>query len=364
MFSPHRRRRRFRTGMTFPGWVFLTAFMLTLAAAINTGFNLLYIVVGVIAAFLLVSCALAVWSVRGLTVTADAPGSAHRSQPFAITLRVHNRKWFMPALMLRIERTGEERKAQAFVPSLPAGGTAIARVSLQLDRRGAHTLPSFTLVSSFPFGLIEAWRQLPASGEVLVYPRVSPMRTTAAEQTAGSRYRARSSGGDGNEYFSIREYLPGDDIRKISWKATARTGQLMVRELSRENSRFVLFLLDTRMQSVDLSPEEDDLFEAAVDLVASLGTTLLQRQYNVAVETPTEVLEGGEGGAQRKRLLEFLARVMPHQLEEHPEFDEYHCTQDTATPAVLLVSPDPGRWGRRSSGGSVRVLDPAEVTHA
>jgi len=362
MRKPTHRRNRFRTSITLPGWVFLTAFVLTLAAAINTGFNLLYIVVGVIAAFLMVSYVMAKWSVRTLRASAEAPASAHRGLPFTVTLRIENRKWLMPSLMLRVEQWGVARRSRGFVASLPAKSAAVVRISQQLDRRGAHALPSYTLVSSFPFGLIEAWRHLPVDAEVLVYPRIRPLRTTAAEQTAGSRYRARASSGDGDEYFSIREYLPGDDIRKISWKATARTGHLMVRELSRENSRFVTFLLDTRMESLNLTPEEDERFEEAIDLVASLATTLLQRQYNVAVESPSGAIEGGEGGSQKRRIMDFLARAQPVLLGDCPVFDENHCILDTAHSAVLLVSPDPARWGKRSGG--VRVLDPAEVAHA
>jgi len=364
MFWGRYRRRWLRSSLTPVGFVFGCATGLTLVAAFNTGFNLLYIVAAAGVGFLVVSLLLSRWSVRGLRAIADAPESVHRGLPFNITLRVENRKWNLPALAVRLEREGEQGRTRAYIQTLLPGRTAVARVSQLVERRGVHRLESFVSVSSFPFGLIESWRPLAVSREVSVYPRVVPLRTTAVEQTSGSRYRTRTASGDGDEYFSIREYLPGDDIRKISWRVSARMGQLMIRELARQNSRYLLFVLDTRVETVPMPEDEDERFEETIDLVASLGTTLLQRQYNIAIETPTGYLEGGEGSGQRKRLLRFLTEVQAVSFEEFPVFDERSCKLDTAMPAVLLVSHDPERWGRRASNAGVRVLDPREVVHA
>lgn len=357
------RRRHFRMRLTVVGMVFAVAFWLTFAAALNTGINLLYLLSAALISFMLVSWVVTVFSLRRMRLTANYPRAAHREQETAVTLSIENTKRILPAASVRIESSNAPRQAIGYLPLLGPRQRAKVRVREVFMRRGDYPAPQYTLVTSFPFGIVEAWRTVPSEGRILVYPRVHPLRTSAAEQTSGARYRARTVAGDGDEFFSLREYLPGDDIRRISWRVSARLGKLMVRELARQNARFVIFLLDTRRGPGD-EPGFDERFEDAIELVASLGVTLLERQYNVAVEAPQAHLEPGEGTGQKRRLLDFLARLNSSRKEDYPVFDEYHCKLDTHTAALLMVSPDPQTWGQRPTAGGVRVLDPREVIHA
>jgi uncharacterized protein (DUF58 family) len=356
------RRRHFRMRLTAVGLVFAVAFGLTFAAALNTGINLLYMLAAALMSFMLVSWWVTMMSLRRMRLSVALPRAAHREQETAVTLNIENTKRLMPAASVRVESSNAQGQAVGYLPLL--GGRQVARLRVRetFPKRGDYPSPAYTIVTSFPFGIVEAWRTIQPEGRILVYPRVNPLRTSAAEQTSGARYRARTVAGDGDEFFSLREYQPGDDIRRISWRLSARMGKIMVRELARQNARFVIFLLDTR-RSPNEAPDFEDRFEEAVELVASLGVTLLDRQYNVAVETPQGVLNPGEGTGQKRRLLDFLARVAPAPREEYPVFDEYHCKLDTHVAALLMVSPDPAQWGRREAGG-LRVLDPREVIHA
>lgn len=358
------RRRFFRLRLTPTGWVFLVAFGLTIAAALNTGINLLYMLSGSLFSFVVISYLVARQSMRKISIHVAAPRAAHREQEVAVSMTVENKKWLLPLASVRIESSNAPGEALGFIKVISARAYARLRVREIFPRRGHYPIPRYTLSTRFPFGLVEAWQSHQAEGEILVYPRVHPLRTSAAEQTSGSRYRARTVAGDGDEFYSIREYLPGDDIRRISWRTSARMGKLMIRELARQNSRFVLFLLDTRRDPERDGPDFEERFEAAIELVASIGVTLLERQYNIAVECPQSHLESGEGPGQKRRLLEFLARLDASSTTDYPVFDEHHCKLDTHLPALLMVSPDPALWGRRLPGGGVRVLDPREVIHA
>lgn len=364
MLRSSRRRRFLRLRLTPAGWVFLVAFGLTISAALNTGINLLYMLSAALVSFIVVSYWVAWSSMRKLQVHVTAPRAAHREQEVAFSLTIENRKWLTPLGALRIESSNAPGVALGYIRAISARAYAKIRVRETFPKRGHYPIPVYTLVSRFPFGLVEAWRIHRNEGEILVYPRVHPLRTSAAEQTSGSRYRSRTVAGDGDEFYSMREYLPGDDLRRISWRTSARMGKLMIRELARQNSRFVLFLLDTRRDPERDGPDFEERFEAAIELVASIGVTLLERQYNVAVECPQAQLESGEGSGQKRRLLEFLARLDAVSTTEFPIFDEHHCKLDTHLPALLMVSPDPALWGRRMPGGGVRVLDPREVIHA
>ncbi len=367
MFKRRRQGRRnfLRVRLTLVGWVTGVAFGLTLGAALNTGINLLYLLGAALASFLLVSFAVAFNALRRIEVSINAPRAAHREQEVAVTLTIENRKWLIPAGSVRVESSNAgQGETLGYLRVLAPREFAKMRVREVFPKRGEFPVPTYTLVTSFPFGLVESWKHHKVDGSLLVYPRVHPLRTSAAEQASGSRYRARTVAGDGDEFFSIREYMPGDDIRKISWRTSARMGKLMIRELARQNSRYVMFLLDTRRSPTDNAPDFEERFEDAIELVASLGVTLLERQYNVSIECPQAILESGEGSGQKRRLLEFLARVQPTSMNEYPEFDEFHTKLDTHMATLLMVSTDPELWGRRASGGGLRVLDPREVIHA
>lgn len=364
MRGQSQRRRYLKVRLTPAGWVFAIAFGLTISAALNTGINLLYMLAAAVLSFLIVSYFLAWRSLRRVNLHVAAPRAAHRDQEVALTLTIENRKWLSPLASTRIESSNAWGEAVGYVRVISAKAYARLRVREVFPRRGSYSIPAYTLVTRFPFGLVEGWKSFSSEGQILVYPRVHPLRTSAAEQTSGSRYRSRTVAGDGDEFYSMREYLPGDDIRRISWRTSARMGKLMIRELARQNSRFVLFLLDTRRDPVKDGPDFDERFEQAIELVASLGVTLLERQYNIAIECPQGHLESGEGSGQKRRMLEFLARIEATTVSEYPVFDENHCKLDTHLPALLMVSPDPAMWGRRLPGGGVRVLDPREVIHA
>lgn len=358
------RRKRLRARFTLTGWVFACAFALILSAALNTGINLLYMLSAALLSFLVVSFFLARASLKKLEGSITAPHATHRDLEVAITLAIENRKRLLPTAGVRIESTNAPGEEVGYLRLLARGERSRLRVRELFRRRGEYPVPAYTLVTSFPFGLVETWRTWRTDARILVYPRVSALRTSAAEQASGSRYRARTASGDGDEFYSMREYMPGDDVRRISWKASARLGKLIVRELARQNSKFVLFLLDTRKDPSREDPAFEERFEEAIELVASLANTLLERQYNVAIECPQAHVEGGEGSGQKRRVLEFLARLHPVSTADHPNFDEHHCKLDTHLPALLMVSPDPSHWGRRRPGTSLRVLDPREVIHA
>jgi uncharacterized protein (DUF58 family) len=162
---------------------------------------------------------------------------------------------------------------------------------------------------------------------------------------------------DGDEYFGLREYIPGDDIRRIVWRISARLGKWIVREMGTYQSRLVILALDTSYK-----PHMEDFrerFEDAVELTASVAIMLLRRRNEVAIVTAEGFLEGGDGKGHERRVLEMLARV---EVTTDQHGVEHHVSAiDSATAAVFVISPDPATWGQHSEQG--RVLDPREMVH-
>ena len=210
-------------------------------AAWNTGTSLFYLVAGGLISFLAVSALTVGWGTRGVTASREAPEAVHRGEPFGVTVRIENRKRFLPSLSLRVSCWKRKLGACGYVAKIPPRRAAVVRVTGRFDRRGVQRLGPIELVSLFPFGLLEKRRRTEDGAEIVVYPRVRAVRTTVLDQLPGARFSPRRPVDDGDEFFSLREYVRGDDVRRISWRASARLGTLVVRELTRGTSRFVTF---------------------------------------------------------------------------------------------------------------------------
>ena len=348
-----KRKVRVRT----PGWGFLIILIPILLAAWNTGANLLYIVVGGLISFVLLSVCFAFYALRDVELQRNAPKAAYRHRPFPVHLRIENHRRWMSVLSVRIERVGPSPTPLGYVLKIPSGHAARLAVEEVLERRGVFQLEPYRLVTGFPFGLFETSVAFRDGSEILVYPRVFPVRATALERIPAASQASTQSSDDGDEFFSLREYVVGDDMRRIAWRMSARMGKWIVRELARYNSRLVILAFDT---TFDPSAEGfKEGFEDAVELTASVAIMLLRRRYEVSIITQEDFLPGGDGKGHERRVLQMLARVNP--ADGVPPFSEKLAAFETLDSTVFHVSPDPAKWGHPIGHG--RVLDPRELVH-
>ena len=355
-------KKRFRRRRTLlPGWVFLISIALGLLASWNTGNNLLYIVVGGLASFVLMSVVLARWNIRRMQVSREGPQAVHRGDESRVAVRIENHKLIMPAVSLRIESASRPGESAAYIPKVPPRRAAMVHMTEVFEKRGIHMLPEVTFVSAFPFGLFERRFRVRDAVAVVVYPRVVSVRASVLEQLPGASNVPKMAVGDGTEFFSLREYVPGDDVRRIVWRASARLGRLVVKELVWETCRSVAFVLDTHLRP-DV-PGFGDRFEEAIELVASLAVTLLNQQYTVSIVTPTSHLSPGEGKPQVHKVLEMLARLKPAHKLAPGGFGWFASAKYVDGASHMFVSPDPREWGQRTFLGG-RILDPREVIRA
>lgn len=357
MFANFRRSGRSYTRLTSVGLGYLIILVLVLLAAWNTGTNLLYIIVGGLASFVVVSAMLSRFLLRGVTLHRSAPRAVYRGQPFQVHVRVENHRRWLPAVSLQLVRDSTPKRADGYVFYLPRGQAA--RLSLEecFHERGDHPLDGYRIVCGFPFGLLERCCEFSDATRVLVYPRVHGVRSNALQRIPGSAQLSTRATADGDEYYGLREYIPGDDIRRIVWRTSARLGKWIVRELGQYQSKLVILALDT---AYDPSVEDfKERFEDAVDLTASIAIMLLRRRNEVSIINPGGFLEGGDGKGHERRVLEMLARVTI--TEPSSDLALHIDSVDTATAAVLLISPNPDKWGETTENG--RVLDPRELVH-
>ena len=192
------------------------------------------------------------------------------------------------------------------VGGLGQGETAVRTYELPTSRRGRHDVGPLVWGRQDLLGLARVHRNLGGTATLWVHPRLHPA-STVAEGSARAYAGTETAGGARGsiEFRSVREYVVGDEPRHLHWKSTARTGQLMVRDLVDPVQPGLAVLLDTRVDTL----AEDD-FEQAVEVAASLGCAAASAGHAVRLRTSGGLdLATGGGVAAARELLDALAEV-------------------------------------------------------
>ena len=226
-----------------------------------------------------------------------------------IDLTVENHGSRATPLLTATDWFDEGRRAARFlVPPLAAGAIARAAYRVPTRRRGRYRVGPLVVRASDPFGLTRRALTEVAEVDVLVRPRVHDV---VAPVAVGSRVTgdtdavaARALVSDlGDEFLTLRDYEQGDDLRRVHWRSTARTGELMIRQdEARWRSQAAIVL--------DVHPEGHDAesFEVAVEAAASLVVRLVRLQRRVEVITSAGAVLG-HGGDPRHDVVDRLATV-------------------------------------------------------
>jgi uncharacterized protein (DUF58 family) len=183
------------------------------------------------------------------------------------------------------------------------------------ELRGHYVLGPMTVRVTDPLGMAETHRAFTSHGDLVVTPAVDelPAIALAGAWSGSGDNRPRAFAGGSAEDVTIREYRRGDDLRRVHWRSSARTGELMVRREEQPwQSRATVFLDDRRRAHVGDGPSST--FERAVSVAASVALHLVSRGYRVRLATaePTgpqshQWHEHGVTASESTRLLESLA---------------------------------------------------------
>jgi uncharacterized protein (DUF58 family) len=177
------------------------------------------------------------------------------------------------------------RAARFLLPPLPPDESARAAYRIPTDRRGRYRVGPLGLSATDPFGLARrSWALGPVS-EVTVCPRVHDIlapsqpggRLVAATESVAARALASESG---DEFLTLRDYEAGDDLRRVHWRSTARTGELLVRQNEAQWRPRAAVILDVRAEAHD--PQS---FEVAVEATASVVDRLTRMRRRLEVVT-------------------------------------------------------------------------------
>ncbi|MEN3273291.1 MAG: hypothetical protein V7636_2052, partial [Actinomycetota bacterium] len=202
--------------------------------------------------------------------------------------------------------------AQVPVTSLEEGDSVGHGYQLTLPRRGSYTLGPLVARWGDPFGLTERELVLAEPFEVLVHPRVEPVQDrplTRLWEDPPIRPPVSRPWPSGLEFYGMRQYVPGDDVRKVVWRAFARTGQLLVRESEQGITDKMTIVLDTGREFHSPGLVSDS-FEQSVRTAASLAVHHFREGYDVILEGCKDRIIGPlRGGSAKMSMLDELARL-------------------------------------------------------
>lgn len=212
------------------------------------------------------------------------------------------------------DHTSIEKGSDRTNVKISALQTASLNSEFHSPPRGIYNIGPFTFTARDPFGFYLSSKKIPPD-TLSVVPRPERLR--------GVEIRPRHVGpwpgavpsrilGNGTEFYSLRDYVTGDDPKRINWKASARYASLVINEMEAERVTDVMVVLDTDVSF--FGPTGTDLFEQEVKAAASLVRHLLRQGNRVGL-----VLQGGERGSvppgfgkrHEKRILYLLAAAKP-----------------------------------------------------
>ncbi|HEX5199535.1 MAG TPA: DUF58 domain-containing protein [Actinoplanes sp.] len=172
--------------------------------------------------------------------------------------------------------------------------------TVRADVRGRYPIGPLVIRLTDPFGLCELTRSFPSVDRLTVIPQVIalPAVRIGGEYAGTGDSRARSVAVHGEDDAATREYRRGDDLRRVHWRSTARTGELMVRREEQPWESRATVVLDTRVYA-HRGEGPTASFEWAVSATASIAMHLRQAGYKLRLVTGSgidiDAAEGGEG---------------------------------------------------------------------
>jgi uncharacterized protein (DUF58 family) len=171
------------------------------------------------------------------------------------------------------------------IPALGPGTARISSYRIDTSRRGEQQVGPLLLRAGDPLGLVSRVFAYGERATLLVRPRTVPLPPLPSGRTASIEGPTSDTAPSGTITFhALREYVPGDELRHVHWRSTARTGKLMVRQLVDSSLPLTTVLLDTRAASyADAAEAAERDFDLAVDAVATVAVAMAALGYPVTL---------------------------------------------------------------------------------
>lgn len=286
--------------LTREGKRFLLAAVLIAVAAINTGNNLIYLILSLMLSFVLLSYLILKLNLAKLVLEVSVSMPVFAGEKIPVQLQVHNNKK-IPVYSIVI--AAQDATAPLYCGHISGHGVFRDTLVMVFGKRGLYGYGDFAVQSGFPFILFRKSMSVHVSGQVLVYPKLLDIRGIMDALDVSQKEGRAAVRGRGDEIYALREFHYGDDWRRIHWKASARQHGFLIREYAEYATQNISILLD------NLLPHDDIHFETAVSIAASLTKQYLEAGYPVRFIAVGKTIPFGSGEEHLHSILNVLSVI-------------------------------------------------------
>lgn len=265
-------------------------------AAVNTGNNLLYLIIAALLAFMAMTGVAGKRNIEGYLLELDAPDEVYAGVETLLTLRITNRRRFFPALLLRVELD----TAMALLPFIPGQATGNVTLPYCPSRRGHNRIERLRISSPFPVAFFVRSHTFALEGDIIAFPALRPLPYLPSAVGTEPRRPGVSSAQRGNQgvVAGIYDYTGTEPLKRIHWRLSARHDLLKVKELESDASEPVIII----PEDLPGATWEERLSEAAW-----LIDRTLRSGRPVGLQLGRNVLAPGSGRDHKLQLLRALA---------------------------------------------------------
>jgi uncharacterized protein (DUF58 family) len=236
------------------------------------------------------------------------PARVHAGTPSRVELRVHNRSARRTPVLTMRDPVGRGRTARVVLAPLGKDETVRAAYRLPTERRGMLRVGPMQIEITDPFGLASVTDEGATFTELTVWPAVDevlPLPHTSGDDPLAGADHPNTLSAQGDDFYALRPYVVGDDLRRVHWRSTAKSDDLMVRQDEMPWQGRATVILDSRRGS-----HSDESFERAVSAAASVILASARRRFLVRlVTTAGDDTQFAAGGAHVENILERLSTI-------------------------------------------------------
>ena len=296
--------------LTRRGWVVLVGSLVLMGTGRLIGLVELYVLAA--CGIALVGLAAASVRIPRIALSTDRllhPEKVHAGTDSRVELVVQNRSGRrLPILTVRDPFDRGRRQARFLLASLADHEVARAAYRLPTQQRGIFQVGPLEVSNADSFGLAQVTRPVAAATELTVYPRIdqiAPLPQTRGHDPLAGADHPTALGLSGEDFYGLREYQVGDDLRRVHWPSTARLGELMIRQHEMPWQGRATVLLDVRA-----AVHNSESLELAVSAAASIVTANFQRGSLVRLVSTDGVDSGFAAGSEHvEAIMERLAVI-------------------------------------------------------
>ena len=244
------------------------------------------------------------------------PRRARPSQAVEIELAISNRgRGAAPLLLLEDHLPpGLSGSGRFALQGIEPSGDRTASIPLRPARRGRYAIGPLEISVVDPFGLARVTRRAVDTDDLLVHPKIEPLmlpRDLGERRSMSTSALRQLTGARGEDFYTLREYVEGDDLRRVHWSSTAKRGRYMIRQEETPWHTRATVILDDRPAAHD-GVGGGSSFERAVGAAASLVDLYYRSGYGFSLGTAHgHGIAGSRGTEHYNRCLDFLATVEP-----------------------------------------------------